>query len=69
MSAILWSDEYAGPRFTYGLSYRPLSSATAPAGWLIGSNATHADYAFGTIQYPRPLSDAEVSGYQLTALS
>lgn len=61
-----FDDTYKGPRHTYGLSYRPLGSSTAPAGWIIQSNRPSADFPFGTVQYSRELTPAELAGYQLT---
>jgi len=61
----LWSDEYTGPRWTYGLTYRPLGVATVPRGFILGSQRTHPLYPFGTIDYPRELTHQEITGYQL----
>jgi len=48
----MWSDEYSGPRWTYGLTYRPVGYATVPKGFLLGSSKEHPDFRFGTIDYP-----------------
>src|SRR5207245_5484967 len=68
MTAIIWSDEYIGDRWTYGLTYRPLIAGVAnvPAGWLLGSDRPHPSFPFGTVQFPRPLTEREVQAFELT---
>ncbi len=63
----LWSDEYTGPRWRYGLTLRSPIFGGAPAGWLIGS--WHRDgtgYAFGTIDYPFEVPAFEVAQFSLS---
>lgn len=60
-----WDDTYKGPRWTYGLRYRPLGYGTAPQDYIIHSDRTSAEFRFGTIDYPRELTEAEVAAYQL----
>jgi hypothetical protein len=63
-----WSDEYTGPRWTYGLTYRGLGTATVPEGWLIDATRSVPGngYAFGTVDYPRELTDTELKAFELT---
>jgi hypothetical protein len=68
---ILFSDEYAGDRWMYGLTYRGLGVATVPAGWLIepGRAVPNLGFAFGTVQYPRELTAQEVAAFELTLVA
>jgi Defence against restriction A C-terminal len=58
--------------YRYGLSYRPPGVGATPTGMIFLPGAAFmqpnydAKYLFGTIDYPQPLSDAEIKGYQLT---
>jgi len=61
----LWDDTYQGPRFTYGLRYRPLTTGAVPNGWIINSARPHADFIHGTVDYPRRLRQQEVAAFQL----
>lgn len=65
---VLYDDTYTGERFTYGLRYRPLSSATVPPGWIVMSDRAHADYAHGTVDYPAPLSYEQEATFELEPL-
>lgn len=65
---LIFSDTYTGPRWRYGLNYRPLAYAAVPAGLIIYSDRADPAYKFGTVDYPRELTEAEVAGYQLTAV-
>jgi hypothetical protein len=59
-------EEYTGPRYTYGLSYRPAGYSHMPDGWIVGSEKEHPAFpSFGTVDYPRPLTDEEVQSFQL----
>lgn len=65
--AIIYDDEYHGPRWRYGLQYRPVGAGT-PRGWIVFSDRPSADSrcrSFGTIEYPRPLTADEIKAYQL----
>lgn len=62
---LLFDDTYTGPRWTYGLQYRPITTGSVPSGFIIYSNHADPRFAFGTLQYPRPLTSAEVAGYEL----
>jgi hypothetical protein len=61
-----YDDEYAGARWTYGLTYRPLSSSNVPRDWILFSDRPHPDFRHGTVQYPRQLTSGEVAAFQLT---
>jgi len=69
MATILFDDEYTGERFTYGLSYRPLAQYNVPDGWIIQSDRRNVRFAFGTVDYPRPLTDQELDRFDLTPVS
>lgn len=47
-----YNDDYKGPRWTYGLSYRPVGMAMVPDGYIIWSDKEHTKYRFGTLDYP-----------------
>lgn len=64
----LWDDEYTGPRYTYGLPYRPLVPYGAPAGWILKSDRPHPDFPFGTVAYPSPLTAGQMQGAELVPL-
>jgi hypothetical protein len=62
----VFHDEYTGPRFTYGLQYRPMQIGAQPKGYIIGSDGKHPDFErFGTIQYPRELTAEEMKSYEM----
>lgn len=65
----IWDDEYTGPRWKYGLSYRPVGYAQVPSGWIIKSNRPHAEFRFGTVDWPRELTDLEREHAELTLVS
>lgn len=63
---VAWNDIYDGPRFTYGLRYRPPVFGGVPQGWIINSHQRYdRRFEFGTIQYPRRLSAREVRQFEL----
>jgi len=62
----LFDEKYNGPRWTYGLTYRPLCYANVPDGWIIFSDRRDPDFAFGTVDYPFELEERIVKSYQLT---
>lgn len=68
MAKTIWTDEYTGPRWTYGLTYRPLATAHVPEGWIIdlGRAVPAQGFAFGIVEYPRELTEREVANYELT---
>lgn len=63
---LLYDDTYTGPRFTYGLTYRPLVTGAVPQGWILFSDRPHERYRHGTVQYPRELTAEECAAYELT---
>lgn len=65
MTQIFFDGEYQGPRWTYGLQYRPLDFAQVPNGWIIQSDQEHPDFAFGTVDYPVKLTDTQVQRFDL----
>lgn len=65
----IFSEDYTGPRYTYGLRNRPLDIGTAPKGYIIGSNGPAVGRARnGTIQYPRQLTKDEIYDYELEVM-
>jgi hypothetical protein len=58
-------DTYAGSRHTYGATNRPVGYSHVPDGWIIGSDKPHPDYRHGTVDYPRPLTEQELTSYEL----
>lgn len=63
---LVFNDTYEGPRFTYGLQYRPAAAYNIPDGRIIWADKPHPKFPrFGTVQYPRQLSEQEVKGFEL----
>lgn len=69
MSNVVFNDSYVGPRWTYGLTYRPAGYASVPNGWVLGSVRPHEDFRHGIIDYPFELPDKDVNSYELTLIS
>ena len=69
MNAQLFDDTYTGPRWTYGLKFRPLRYANVPDGWIIFSDRPCTGFGHGCVDYPRELTADEVDSFQLTRLS
>ena len=69
MSALIFDDEYTGPRFRYGLTFRPPMVGGIPEGYIINSDRKHYDFAFGTLDWPRQLTEHEVSAFELTPIN
>ena len=61
-------EEYEGPRWTYGLKFRPMMMGAQPKGFIIGSEREHADWRYGTVQYPRELTAAEMYSFEMESL-
>jgi hypothetical protein len=57
--------EYFGQRWTYGLQNRPPIDGGAPRGFIIHSDRKHGKYHHGTIDYPYPLTQKEIEGWEL----
>ena len=64
----LFDDTYIGPRYRYGLAHRPLAIGSVPRGYIIQSLKPDARFAHGVLEYAQELTEAEVSGYELTYL-
>jgi len=65
--ATLFDDTYKGPRFRYGLNYRPLHSSHVPKDFIIWSDRkSEAFPVFGTVDYPRELTQHEIDTFELT---
>lgn len=61
-----WTHDYKGPRWTYGLRYRPMQIGAQPRDWIISSDGPVTErYRFGTIQYPRQLTEEELRVYEM----
>lgn len=67
-SGTAYDDTYTGPRWTYGLTYRDVGAGT-PKGWVIFSDKKADGFTFGTIDYPRELTQHEVEAFQLTPVA
>lgn len=61
----LFHDEYTGPRWTYGMKFRPLQIGAQPKGWIVGSYSLDSRYRHGTIDYPFRLTEKECGSYEL----
>jgi len=68
MSA-LFDDDYPGPRWTYGLTYRHATLGAVPRGAILLSERQHPDYRHGTVDYPRPLTAEECRAFDLTPVA
>ena len=74
---ILYDDEYTGPRYRYGLTYRPLAYGAVPNGYIVFSlrpatadHTAHPErYPHGLVDYPRELTAQETAAYQLTLVA
>ena len=67
MSEPVFSDTYTGPRYTYGLRYRPMQIGAQPARWIIGSvkTAPIGRYTYGTVEYPFELTEDTLRAYEM----
>lgn len=67
---LLFDDTYFGPRWRYGLVYRPLvtGKANVPPGWIIQSNRPHPGFNHGTVDFPFELTTKQVKQYELEPL-
>ena len=66
---VRFDSEYNGARWRYGLQYRPLGYAQVPDGYIIHSDREDSRFAYGTVDYPRQLTDTELARFQLVAVS
>lgn len=62
---VLYHDTYSGPRWSYGLTYRPLGLATVPKGWIVFSHRQDPRFAFGVLDWPRELTPDEIEAFEL----
>jgi hypothetical protein len=63
---MVYDEDYTGPRFTYGLTYRLAGYAQVPDDRIVFGDRKDTRFRYGTIQYPRRLSDREVESFELT---
>jgi hypothetical protein len=66
MSPIVFTEDHTGPRYTYGFTNRPPGVGCQPDGAIIGTDADHPNFRWGTRQWPRRLTDHEVYAFELT---
>ena len=69
MPEIVWDDEYTGPRWRYGMVYRPYTGANIPAGWIIQSIRPDPRFRFGTVDYPFELTPDQVRHAELVPVT
>ncbi len=69
VAAPAMDDEYIGPRWTYGLLYRPFTNAGAPKGWIVFSDRPHTGFMYGTIDYPFELPEAQANQYDMRLIA
>jgi defence-against-restriction DarA-like protein len=66
---MIFTEDYTGPRWTYGMTHRPPAIGCQPDGRIIGADRRDDPRAlFGTIQYARELTVKEIEGYELLPL-
>ncbi len=65
MTYIIYDKTYEGPRYTYGLQFRPMMLGAQPKGYIADSERSHKDYRYGTVQYPRRLYPEELIVYEM----
>ena len=66
----VFTEDYTGPRWTYGLRNRPMGIGAQPKGFIIGSDGPPAGRARnGTIQYPRELTKDELYSFEMELVS
>ena len=65
MTRAIFNDEYTGPRFRYGLQYRPIAPGAVPKGFIIHSDRLSSEYRHGTLDYPTMLPQQTADNYEL----
>jgi len=65
MDRAIFDDEYTGPRYRYGLQFRPLSLGAVPDGWIIWSDRKDPAYRHGTVDYPAMIPQQTADNYEL----
>lgn len=68
MTYIIYDKTYEGPRYTYGLQFRPMMLGAQPKGAIADSERSHKDYRYGTVQYPRELNEPELYSFEMERL-
>lgn len=58
-------DEYTGPRWTYGLQYRPIVGAGVPKGFIVFSDRKDDRFRHGTVDYPFQLTEEQIEHAEL----
>lgn len=66
---IVYTEDYRGPRFVYGMVNRPPMYGTVPDGRIVGADNPDAQpdprVRHGTVSYPRRLTAREVYAFEL----
>lgn len=65
MIAILDNKTYTGSRYTYGFRNRPPGYAHNPNDFIHGTEQSHPDFRWGTLDFPRELGE-DAYRYELT---
>jgi hypothetical protein len=65
MAETIFDNRYTGPRWVYGMVNRPPEYHGAPDGRIIFADRPHPKFRHGTVEYPRQLTEAEVSGFEM----
>lgn len=71
---LIFDDEYTGPRWRYGMCFRPPAIGHQPHGRIIGADKPgsvggYPMINYGTIEYPRELTQDEIASYELIDLN
>lgn len=66
--ALYMDSTYTGPRWRYGLNYRPLGFGQVPDGWIVQSDRKDPKFRHGTVDYPHELPADKVKRFELTPL-
>lgn len=65
-----WHNDYTGHRWTYGLRHRPMRIGAQPRDFILQSDGPVTErYRFGTIQYPRQLTEEELRVYEMEEIT
>lgn len=73
MAELIFDEDYTGPRYVYAMTHRPPGIGCQPDGRIIGADnpQNHPDprAVYGTITYPRQLTEQEVYAYELLPIA
>lgn len=69
MSIFIFDDEYTGPRYTYGVTLRPVTRFNIPDGWIIDSQKPHPSFRYGTVDYPHRLTVEQKNHYDMVTVA